>query len=208
MKKLLPLFVLAMVCLSSLKLASADLIVEFSDGVTTGTAFNADVGTTVVFSVFVTETGGNTELSTDGLIGFGLTGNYSATSGTAAVVSNVAIDPAFDTATDTDFSSTAFDLAGVDVDFAGDGSPMGSSIRLGSVSVDVTGIGVTQFVLEDYSPLSDFVTPSVVDLDPTIFAGGRNFSFTVNAVGVPEPASAAVLGCVGIGMLLRRRKQN
>jgi hypothetical protein len=150
------------------------------------------------------ETGDNNELSNDGLVGFGLTADYAALSGTQGEVTANMVDPAFDTPTDESFTTSELNLAGIDIDFASDGFPVGSTIALGQFDFNVTAPGVTEFVFDDYSALSDFATPSAVDLDPIIFAGGRTFSMTISAV--PEPGSIVFLGVVGLGVLAGRRR--
>ena len=182
----------------------ADILIQFSDGLSTGTQFNVAENSTTTITVSVVETGLNTELSLDGLVGFGLTGTYGATSGVSGTVIANAVDPAFDTATDEDFTASALDLAGIDIDFAGDGFPMGSSIVLGQFDVLVNGAGVTEFVFDDYSALSDFATPSAVDLDPTIFANARTFGFTIATI--PEPGSAIAIAGIGLVGLVRRKR--
>ncbi len=185
--------------------AQADLLIVFSDGSTTATNFNVAVNSTNTFTISIMETGSNNELSSDGLVGFGLTANYSALSGTKGEVTANAVDSAFDFPTDEDFTSTQLDLAGIDLDSANDGPPVGTTIALGQFDFNVTAAGVTQFVFDDYSVLSDFATPSGVDLDPIIFANGRTFSMTISAV--PEPGSLVSFGMVSLGVLARRRRR-
>lgn len=99
MKRLTLLFA-AVIFAMSANQTQADLVIEFSDGNTTGNVFTAAVGSVVTIDVFVTETGGNTELSTDGLVGFGLDASYGATSGIAAVVTANNVDSSFPLVTD------------------------------------------------------------------------------------------------------------
>ena len=89
----------------------ADLVIEFSDGSSTGNSFTASVGSVVTIDVFVTETGANTELSTDGIIGFGLEASYGATSGVSALVTANTVDSAFPFVTDDAFDNSSLKLA-------------------------------------------------------------------------------------------------
>lgn len=184
--------------------AQADIVVLFSDGSTTATNFDVAVNSTNTFFVSVMETDSNDELSSDGLVGFGLRADYAAITGNKAEVVANSVDSAFDTPTDESFTSTVINLAGVDIDFASDGFPMGTSILLGQFDVNVSAAGVTEFVFGDYSDLSDFATPSAVDLDPVIFVDSRTFSMTVSAV--PEPTAFVAMGLMGVCGLIQRRR--
>jgi hypothetical protein len=204
MKRLTLLFA-AVIFSLSFSQTQADLIIEFSDGSATGNVFTAAVGSVVTIDVFVTETGGNTELSSDGLVGFGLDASYSATSGIAGVVTANSVDSAFPFVTDEAFDNSNLKLAAFTTT-----PPQGTSIALGQFSVSVSDVGVTQFSFGDYNPdptFSDFSTVSGVDLDPILFAGGRTFDFSISAV--PEPTTALMFGSAALGMLApRRRKRN
>ncbi len=205
MKRLTLLFAAVIFFLSSSQ-TQADLIIEFSDGSATGNVFTAAVGSVVTIDVFVTETGGNTELSSDGLIGFGLDASYGATSGVSAVVTANSVDSSFPFVNDDAFDNANLKLAGVTFGTP----PQGTSIGLGQFSVSVSDIGVTEFSFGDYNPnptTDDFVTPSGSKLDPILFAGGRTFDFSISAV--PEPTTALMFGSAALGMLApRRRKRN
>ncbi len=205
MKRLTLLFAAVIFFLSSSQ-TQADLIIEFSDGSATGNVFTAAVGSVVTIDVFVTETGGNTELSSDGLIGFGLDASYGATSGVSAVVTANSVDSSFPFVNDDAFDNANLKLAGVTFGTP----PQGTSIGLGQFSVSVSDIGVTEFSFGDYNPnptTDDFVTPSGSKLDPILFAGGRTFDFSLSAV--PEPTTALMFGSAALGMLApRRRKRN
>ncbi|MGB2500023.1 MAG: PEP-CTERM sorting domain-containing protein [Mariniblastus sp.] len=182
----------------------ADLVIEFSDGSSTGNSFTASLGSVVTIDVFVTETGANTELSTDGIIGFGLEASYGATSGVSALVTSNTVDSAFPFVTDDAFDNSNLKLAASTFGTP----PKGTSIALGQFSVAVSDIGVTEFSFGDYSTFSDFVTAnSATDLDPVIFAGGRTFDFSISAV--PEPTTALMFGSATLALLVpRRRKRN
>ncbi len=180
----------------------ADLVIEFSDGSSTGNSFTASVGSVVTIDIFVTETGANTELSTDGLVGFGLEASYGATSGVSALVTSNAVDSGFPFVTDDTFDNSNLKLAASTFGTP----PQGTSIALGQFSVSVSDIGVTEFSFGDYSTFSDFVTAnSATDLDPVIFAGGRTFDFSISAV--PEPTTALMFGSATIALLLPRRRK-
>ncbi|MDB4623710.1 PEP-CTERM sorting domain-containing protein [bacterium] len=205
MKRLTLLFAAVIFSLSSSQ-TQADLIIEFSDGSATGNVFTAAVGSVVTIDVFVTETGGNTELSSDGLRGFGLDASYGATSGVSAVVTANSVDSSFPFVNDDAFDNANLKLAGVTFGTP----PQGTSIGLGQFSVSVSDLGVTEFSFGDYNPnptTDDFVTPSGSKLDPILFAGGRTFDFSISAV--PEPTTALMFGSAALGMLApRRRKRN
>lgn len=198
------------VCLSlaTASVANADIVIVFSDGSDFGTDFEVTENTTNTFFVAVMETDDNDELSTDGLVGFGLKANYSATSGVGGEVVAASVDDGFDKTNDNSFSTTELNLAGADFE-PNDGIPTGSTIALGQFDFMVTGLGVTEFVFDDYSPFADFVTGEAVELDPIIFAAGRTFQLTITAVPavVPEPGALAALSCVGLAILSRRRKR-
>lgn len=206
MKRLTLFFAAVILAVSSFNQVQADLVIEFSDGNTTGNSFTAAVGSVVTIDIFVTETGANTELSTDGLVGFGLDASYGATSGVSAVVTANSVDSSFPFVNDDAFDNANLKLAGVTFGTP----PQGTSIGLGQFSVSVSDIGVTEFSFGDYDPnptIDDFVTPSGSKLDPIIFAGGRTFDFSISAV--PEPTTALMFGSAALGMLVpRRRKRN
>jgi hypothetical protein len=204
MKRITLFFAAAILAMQSFSQVQADLVIEFSDGSSTGNTFTAAVGSVVTIDIFVTETGANTELSTDGLVGFGLDANYGATSGISAVVTANSVDGAFSNPTDEAFSNSNLKLAA----FTLGTPPQGTTIVLGQMNVSVSDIGVTGFSFGDYSTFSDFVTAnSATDLDPIIFAGGRTFDFSISAV--PEPTTALMFGSAALAMLApRRRKRN
>ncbi len=184
---------------------SADIVVTFSDGSTSGTEFNATTGETVTMFVSVEETLPNSEMTDNFLIGFGLKADYSAVSGTAATITSNSVDAAFDTTTDASFTSSQLNLAGIDIDFASNGFPQGPTILLGKFDLLLSAPGTTQFDFGDYdSVLDDFVTSDAQELDSIIFANGRSFDFSITAV--PEPSAISLLSLFGISALARRRK--
>ncbi len=184
--------------------AFSDIIIEFSDGVTTGTNFDVSAGDAITFFVFVTETNSNTQLSVDGLAGFGLHADYSASSGTSATVTANSTNPVFDFEVDTSFSNSELDMAAF---ILTNSAPKATSIQLGQFTVQTSASGVTNFVFGDYSNLTDFVTgktPTPEDLDPTIFSGDRTFDLTLNAV--PEASSSIFVLLSGLIFTMRRRR--
>ncbi len=184
---------------------SADIVVTFSDGSTSGTEFYATTGETVTMFVSVEETLPNSEMTDNFLIGFGLKADYSAVSGTAATITSNSVDAAFDTTTDASFTSSQLNLAGIDIDFASNGFPQGPTILLGKFDLLLSAPGTTQFDFGDYdSVLDDFVTSDAQELDIIIFANGRSFDFSITAV--PEPSAISLLSLFGISALARRRK--
>lgn len=183
--------------------AYADIFIEFSDGSTVNDNFEIQVGTPTQIQIFLTETSPNTDLSVDGLVGFGLSGDYAATEGSAAVVTSLSVNPDFDLVIQDDFTTDSIEVAAA-VLF----NPIvtGSSILLGSFEVTASGLGTTEFTFIDQNPdpFSDFASGTGTDLDPTIFAGARSFSVSLTAV--PEPSSIAVLAIPAWIISYRRRR--
>lgn len=186
---------------------SADVVVTFSDGSTSGTAFSATTGETVTIFVSVEESLPNTEMTDNFLIGFGLKADYATVSGTGATITSNSVDAAFDTTTDASFTGSQLNLAGIDIDFASNGFPQGPTILLGKFDLLLSAPGTTQFDFGDYdSALDDFVTSDAQELDSIIFANGRTFDFSITAV--PEPSAISILTLFGISAFARRRKQS
>jgi len=184
--------------------AHADLFVEFSDGTTVGNNFSVSAGSTETISIFLTESAPNTELSTDGLIGYGLRANYGATSGTSALVTGYAHNGDFNFDVANNISATDLEVAASAILVP---AVTGTSVLLGQMDVQVSAIGTTVFTFDDRTAgaFSNFATESGADLDPIIFAGGRTFDLTI--VGVPEPSSCAILfGLTLFGAMNRRRR--
>ncbi|MDA7884927.1 PEP-CTERM sorting domain-containing protein [bacterium] len=187
--------------------ASADIVVTFSDGSTSGTEFFATTGETVTMFVSVEETFPNSEMTDNFLIGFGLRADYAAVSGAAATIINNSVDAAFDTTTDASFTGSQLNLAGIDIDFASNGFPQGPTILLGEFDLLLSSPGTTHFNFGDYdSALDDFVTSSSEKLDGIIFSNGRTFDFSITAV--PEPSAISLLTTFGMVALARRRKKS
>lgn len=155
------LFVLLTSLLLLVTNVSADIVVTFSDGSTSGTEFFANTGETVTMFVTVEETLPNTEMTDNFLIGFGLKADYAAVSGSVATITSNSVDAAFDTTTDASFTGSQLNLAGIDIDFASNGLPQGPTILLGKFDLLLSSPGTTQFEFGDYdSALDDFVTSS------------------------------------------------
>lgn len=185
----------------------ADIVVTFSDGSTSGTEFFATTGETVTMFVSVEETLPNSEMTDNFLIGFGLKADYSAVSGSSATVITNSVDAAFDTPTDTSFTGSQLNLAGIDIDFASNGLPQGPTILLGKFDLLLSSPGTTQFSFGDYdSSLDDFVTSTAEKLDGIIFANSRTFDFRITAV--PEPSAISLLPLLGMAAMVRRRKKS
>ena len=199
--------IVSTLCFHSAASTQADIVIEFSDGSTTGTTFDIDVGSTKIISIFLTESDTNTELSADGLIGYGLRADYGATSDASSLITDYNHNPDFN----FDFART-FDASSLDVAASAIGVPAvtGTSVLLGEMSVQVSATGTTAFSFNDRTDvLSDFATESGVDLDPIIFTGGRAFGLTIVGVtAVPEPSSCAILLGITLGGLLHRRRRN
>ena len=71
-KKLYLSLLSGLFCVVTCGTAFGQIELQFSDGVTTGTTFNVDVGTTQTISVTAVETTPGSALSIDGLTGYGL----------------------------------------------------------------------------------------------------------------------------------------
>ena len=178
--------------------------IVFSDGTTTGTTFNVDVGTTQTISVIAAETETGTALSTDGLNGFGFLLDASATSGTASEITSFTANPAFSGGFGTEDDVTATSLGQRRLIFA---NVPGTSVPLGDVDISVTAPGTTVFTLSDFSNLLEFGTSGGEGLDPVIFQGNRTFSFTINAgTAIPEPSGGLLIGFSMLATMIRRKR--
>ena len=200
----LPIFlVLFMLIGGATSLAKADILIEFSDGTNIGNSFEIGLGIST-FEVWVTETSPNTDLSVDGLIGFGLHADYVTTTGTDMVITSATVNPDFDLIFNEDFTANTLEISGSTLL---NPEITGTSILLAEFDVTVTGDGTAEFVFDDLTPgsFSDFVTSTGTDLDPILFAGGRTFALTLNATSIPEPAMGITL-VLGTGCVLLSRR--
>lgn len=189
--------------------ASADIFALFSDdgGTTFSNTFTTAPGSTVSVGVFVEESAPNTELSSDGLIGFGFdlthtTGNGSITSATP--------NPFFDVenhnvTTANGFEWEYFENAGTGLS--------GSRLFLGTFDFDASGSGTTTFTMGDRLVGSGFtnaswLTPGLAALDEEIFGSGAadEFQFDIIASAVPEPGAMIVFAPL-MGLFLGRRRK-
>ena len=198
-------FLSGLFCVFPFDTAVGQIDITFSDGSTTGTSFNVDVGTSQTISVFASETLPGTALTTDGLLGFGFEANASATSGTAASINGFAPNSAFVV------PSVSVTPSSVDAQAATlFGSVSGTSVFLGDLDLSVTAPGSTVFTFEDRDPdpdRQDFGSSTQPALDSTVFQGGRSFSFTINAISsIPEPSSGLLIGFSMLATMVRRRR--
>ena len=178
--------------------------IVFSDGTTTGTTFNVDVGTTQTISVIAAETETGTALSTVGIAGFGFLLDASATSGAASEITAFTANPALTGTFGTVDEVEPDSLEQRRLIFSNEA---GTSVPLGDVDISVTAPGTTVFTLSDFSNLLEFGTSGGEGLDPVIFQGNRTFSFTINAgTAIPEPSSGLLIGFSMLATMIRRKR--
>ena len=171
---------------------------QFSDGTTTGTTFNVDVGTTQTISVIAVDTTGTT-LADTGLTTFGFSLNAAANSGTASTLVDFTNDSRFaDTGsvvTPSSASVAGLALLGV--------VPQASQ-TLGEFEISVAAPGSTTFTLSDRTGDTDFGS-GATDLDGAIFA--QIVGFTINAgTAIPEPSGGLLIGFSMLATMIRRRR--
>lgn len=203
-------FLIALVLfLISGNVASADIFAIFSDdgGATFSTTFNSAPGSTVNVGVYVEESFPNTELSSDGLIGFGFDITHTTGNGT---ITSATPNPFYDVENHNVTNADGFEWEYFQN--AGTGAS-GSRLFLGAFDFDVTGSGTTTFTMGDRIIGSGFAdsswfTPGLAALDEEIFGAGATgeFDFEIVASAVPEPATTVLFVPV-IGLLLMRRRE-
>ena len=171
---------------------------QFSDGTTTDTTFNVDVGTTQTISVIAVDTTG-TNLADTGLTTFGFSLNAAANSGTASTLVDFTNDSRFAPAGSVVTPSSA-SVAGL----ALLGAVPQASQTLGEFEISVAAPGSTTFTLSDRTGNTDFGS-GATDLDGAIFA--QIVGFTINAgTAIPEPSGGLLIGFSMLATMIRRRR--
>ena len=188
--------------------ANAQLDISFSDGSSNGAAFDLPIGTSQTISIFAIESGANRELSSSGLVSFGIVGNSQVISGSSAEITGVTPNPSFNFPSGTNTSdSTSLNVGGITL---GTPAVAGTSVLLADFDLQIPDVGTTVFTFGDRTEgLNDFVTQDSQELDDIIFSGGRTFSLTINGVDpstVPEPSSAAILLALAVCGVAKRRR--
>ena len=183
------------------------LVLEFSDGTSTGPTFNVPVGSSQTISVVVTETAGDTTLSTDGLNSFGFAINSTGTSADTTIFTE-----------NSDFSLVPINTVSLGASselFVGSRPAafpalppvFGSSVSLGSLDIDVAAAGPTTFTLS--APAVDGFSNLDEILDPLVFGGGgeRGFSFVINGISsIPEPSGGLLIAFSTLATMMRRKR--
>ncbi len=181
-----------------------DIVFSADGGNSFGDDFNVDVGTTQTISVVAIETESDTALSTEGLNGFGISLNGSATSGAASEITSFTANPAFSPSFGSEDEVTTSSLDQRRLIFS---NVAGTSVRLGDVDISAIAPGTTEFTLSDFSSLNDFGTLGGNALDSIIFQDGRTFSFTINAgTAIPEPSAGLLIGVSMLSSMMRRKR--
>ena len=171
---------------------------QFSDGTTTDTTFNVDVGTTQTISVIAVDTTGTT-LADNGLTTFGFSLNAAANSGTASTLVDFTNDSRFAPAGSVVTPSSA-SVAGL----ALLGAVPQASQTLGEFEISVAAPGSTTFTLSDRTGNTDFGS-GATDLDGAIFA--QIVGFTINAgTAIPEPSGGLLIGFSMLATMIRRKR--
>ena len=171
---------------------------QFSDGTTTDTTFNVDVGTTQTISVIAVDTTGTT-LADNGLTTFGFSLNATANSGTASTLVDFTNDSRFAPAVSVIEPSSA-SVSGL----AFPSVVQQASQTLGEFEISVAAPGSTTFTLSDRTGNTDFGS-GATDLDGAIFA--QIVGFTINAgTAIPEPSGGLLIGFSMLATMIRRKR--
>ena len=200
-KKLYLSLLSGLFCVFTCGTAVGQIELQFSDGVTTGTTFNVDVGTTQSISVTAVETIPGSALSTGGLTGYGFAVSGNATSGAAATLNSFTGNPTF-----SFLPSTTVTASSADVQRSTFTPVVETSVFLGDFEVSVTDAGSTDFTFSDRSGQSEFASGGA-DLDAIVFQESGSLSFTINAISsIPEPSSGLLIGFSMLATMVRRRR--
>lgn len=179
------------------RVSKADMIIGFSpDGLVS--QFNPNTNMVDV-PIYLIQRGGESRLTDDGIISFGLSGRFQSG---AVVVDGFTFSNQFPDFQEITLAADSFKLFGnVPFNFGGPNPGLvpakGESILLGTLNLRTTDNGSTLFRIGDYDPenpsFSDFSfagAASVDSLDHLLFNtdAQRNYTFTVNQLNaVPEP---------------------
>lgn len=195
-------------CLSSQ--VNADIAIAFSTD--NGSSFSNDVnvqaGGLVAVSIFLSESGSDTVLANDGLLGFGLAGTASL--GGSGTITDAGHNPIFDFSSTNSFSDDSIDWEALVLNNT---APTGSRILLGSFDFQTVADGSATFEFGDIQPgstsaESNWLSGAGAELDEIIFGTGsfNTFQLRVNVTSVPEPASSAVLLLGSLALVCNRRR--
>jgi len=202
--------VLGMLLLASTVKADQALAFSTDSGATFSNSFEMNVGDTMTVDLFLNEIGPGTELADEGIIGFGLDLSFVADFG---IIATANPNSFFNLQNHDVRSTTGFEWEY----FEEDGSGLrGSTAFLGSFDFTSTQSGLTNFTIADRlvgSGLNNasWFTPTADFLDENIFGAGatNTYSFSINAVAVPEPSGVALLAAMAaFGFSFRRDRKN
>ena len=191
--------------------ARAQLIIAFSDdqGGSFSNNFAVATGDGITIDIFLQEIGTPTELSTDGIVGFGI--ELIRTPLSTGEISNVVENPFFDLENDNTLTSGGFTLEAFEVANTG---LAGTSVPLASFDFQANVDATAEFSIVDNIPgdnvFDSFVTPTLVGLDSQIFSNGDSgaFNFTITSETIPEPSGALLLALIATwGTICRRRRK-
>ncbi|MEM9412537.1 MAG: hypothetical protein AAGA30_15590, partial [Planctomycetota bacterium] len=190
----------------------ADVVITFSvdGGMTFGSFFDVNTGTSTEVGIYLAETSPDDVLSNDGLFGFGLSLQL-ATANTGEISAGT-IDNVFDfVATDV----VASEFVRFEAATFFNQPPTGSVIQLAEFEFTPIADGSSIFMLEDISPGIGTVNTSWLsgignELDHEIFgtSASGTFPLTLSATtAIPEPflATPVTFGCVVCLIATRRR---
>ena len=209
--------------------ATADLVLAFTPNATPIT-FTVTVGQTVNVPVYIVERNQaplTSLLSTEGLLSAGVRLNYNTTAGSATVTASGAnINPGFNT--NTSGFPIVNNAAGFSAVSAGTTNPAGvqtsgspPAILVGTFTFQGNQVGNVTTVTTakpQALPFPEFVsntTFTVLETQPfanLFFAAGNtsnlvSYSTTITTVAaVPEPATIALLGLIGVGSIVAVRR--
>ena len=191
--------------------ARAQLIITFSNdqGGSFSNNFAVATGDGITIDIFLQEIGTPTELSTDGIVGFGI--ELIRTPQSTGTISNVVENSFFDLENVNTLTSDGFILEAFEVANTG---LAGTTVPLASFDFQANVDATTEFSIVDNIPgdkvFGSFVTPTLVGLDSQIFSNGDDgaFNFTITSEAIPEPSGALLLALIASwGTICRRRRK-
>lgn len=182
--------------------AQADLILDFSsDGSASG--LTVSPGGTIEIPIFLRQVGAGPfapDITSDGLIGFGVQVDLTATPGSSTATAFSISSPFIDLTGSSSLGASSLQLFGDNL-----GGVTGSAIELARVTVlgNVEG-NITTVTLSDPNPgaTQDFGTLLFGPTDSQVFATTATISVTT----VPEPSASLLLAMLSIVPLVSRRR--
>jgi hypothetical protein len=173
-------------------------------------SINVNAGDTFAVDVYIAETGLETRLSSDGLLGYGLRSEFNTSLLTAVDAES---DNAFPLVGSPESDNS---IAGqIDIFGASFAPPTGNVIRLARFNFIANTAGTTTIAFGDLDPsFSDFTlndSPNFTDIDSDLF--GSNFTnqtnFVVNIQAIPEPNSVLLCTVIAsVAPLMRRLRKH